>query len=158
MTVTKKKTNQTMSSTYIRYGKLPINAVMEAISKHYETYPKKDKEFSKRHFVLGYELKLDSLRLNTFFNKGVVCSCCGLKASYFAVESHRSSQRLDPPHLNLWGINDHGEEILFTHDHTLARSLGGNNNATNTTTMCTVCNGEKSVGERILKERLLNNV
>ncbi|MNE07882.1 hypothetical protein D3C80_1005220 [compost metagenome] len=37
--------------------------------------------------------------------------------------------------------------MLFTHDHTLARSLGGTDDASNTTTMCAKCNFLKSKGE-----------
>ncbi len=144
----------TLSTTYIRIARLPIPDVMEAIRQHYEKYSTKGKDFKKRQSVLGYELKLDSLRLKTFFVRGTVCSCCGLKATHFAVEKHKSADPNLFPHLNLWGINSKGEEVLFTHDHTLARSLGGLDALKNTTTMCSVCNEDKSVEERLLKEAI----
>lgn len=101
----------------------------------------------------GEEVHLTSLRLLTFFNQGVVCSCCGLKASYFAFERNPITKKNPKPgsyHLNLWGVDEEGEERMFTHDHTLARALGGNDDATNTTTMCLECNGEKAKEEYLL--------
>jgi hypothetical protein len=73
-----------------------------------------------------------------------------LEAKYFALEK---TLEKDPYHLNLYGVKN-GKEVLFTHDHTLARSLGGRDNISNTTTMCTHCNFEKSKGERVLAEKL----
>lgn len=56
-------------------------------------------------------------------------------------------------HLNLWGVKD-GEEVLFTHDHVLARGLGGKDNLDNTQTMCCYCNWEKGDLEAILANEL----
>lgn len=103
---------------------------------------------------LGENVKLSSLRMRTFLTKGTVCSSCGLSAKFFAVERHIRANH-QKYHLNLYGINDEGNEILFTHDHTLARSLGGKDHINNTTTMCTVCNGIKAIKEREPKEKLV---
>lgn len=98
--------------------------------------------------VNGMPVYLTSLRLRTFATKGCTCSKCGLKASFFALDRHAFSENSSGRyHLNLWGVNEEGQEILFTHDHTLARGLGGPDNINNTSTMCTVCNFEKSLAE-----------
>lgn len=111
---------------------------------------------SKRTLFDGLPLKLTTLRMMTFFEDGTTCHCCGLEAAYFAIERNASEAQRNPGtnyHLNLWGIDQEGEEVLFTHDHTLARALGGKDDRSNTKTMCTKCNFEKSLTEsEILRE------
>jgi hypothetical protein len=106
----------------------------------------------------GIAVKCVSLRLRTFATKGTVCAFCGLEATHFAIERPLCDAGFSadekPYHLNLWGINESGEEILFTHDHIHARSSGGRDHISNTQTMCTVCNNEKSVEEGRLAKAL----
>ena len=104
----------------------------------------------KRVIVDGEYVKVSSLRLKTFAKYGTKCSCCGLEATHFAIERCAEQESY---HLNLYGLDD-GKEVLFTHDHTLARSLGGKDNISNTTTMCSPCNFKKSIIERELKEAM----
>lgn len=126
-----------MKYNYIRLKKSDINETLKAI--------KNDDSGQKNRTLFQNELvKLGSLRLKTFARCGTTCSDCGLKASYFAFEKSNSDIFY---HLNLWGVNEKGQEILFTHDHTIARGLGGSNKLENTTTMCVVCNQKKSVIE-----------
>lgn len=101
-------------------------------------------------YLNGKQVGVSSLRLRTFANKGTECSACHLQATHFAIEACLGQ---DSYHLNLYGSID-GDEVLFTHDHTLARSLGGKDNIDNTTTMCYTCNQEKSIGERNLKDAM----
>lgn len=112
---------------------------------------------SKRTIFDGLPLKLTTLRMMTFFEDGTMCHCCGLEAAYFAIERNASEAQRNPGtnyHLNLWGIDEAGEEVLFTHDHTLARALGGKDDRSNTKTMCTKCNFEKSLAEtEILRQK-----
>lgn len=100
--------------------------------------------------VLGTEVKLFSkgMRLRTFFVHGTKCSACGLEASHYAVERPAHESGDFPYHLNLWGFDANGNEVLFTHDHTLARSAGGKDHISNTTTMCSPCNFDKSLYEQ----------
>ena len=90
-----------------------------------------------------------SNRLKTFArgareNDGKIgCVSCGLEASFFAVES---SPGQVAAHMNLYGVRD-GADVLFTHDHTLARALGGADDLSNTTVMCSPCNSKKSIAE-----------
>lgn len=107
--------------------------------------------------VLGVTVNVTSLRLQTFACKGLVCSVCGQKGSFFAVE--RNFKNKDPDtlkgwHLNLWGINQEQEEVLMTHDHTLARALGGKDELNNTSTMCEPCNHLKGIEEKRLVEAM----
>lgn len=120
---------------YTRLGILPLHEVMGRVSK-FETH--------------GEMVKVDSVRMRTFLNNGPVpkCSACDLEAQFFAVERH--SHTTSGAHLNLWGVNAHGKEVLFTHDHTIARGLGGVDNLSNTTVMCYSCNGKKAVIEHRL--------
>lgn len=99
--------------------------------------------------VKGQMINTKSLRLQTFAEKGLVCACCGRVGTHFALErgSHTTAY-----HMNLWSTDDQGDEYLMTHDHILARSLGGADNLSNTQTMCSPCNAEKAIGERILLE------
>lgn len=110
---------------------------------------------TKKVELLGTLVNVDSLRLKTFAFKGTTCVSCGIKATHFAVERHPCYEYTDHPyHLNLWSTQPDGREILFTHDHTLARSLGGKNKISNTEPMCGPCNWKKSVQERkLLEER-----
>lgn len=147
---------------YDRLKKISIEETMSAIGVQVDYLKKrgffealKNGHKSKRQILDGVEVHLTSLRLLTFFQKGTTCSCCGLKASYFAFERNagkKGKQAEGSYHLNLWGVNEEGEEILFTHDHTLARVLGGADDGTNTTTMCTKCNCEKSKLEKVLAQ------
>lgn len=116
---------------YIRVGIVDIETVLPLI---------KNPDI-KSVVLLGRKVNTTSLRLKTFA-KSCTCSDCGLVATHFAVENNSNW------HLNLWA--DRGpekREMLFTHDHTLARSLGGADDETNVTTMCAKCNHKKSIGE-----------
>lgn len=106
-----------------------------------------DKSVEKAEFH-GYKVNVTSLRLQTFAIKGLECSCCGLKATHFAVEEQQGQNNW---HLNLWADRSHlgKDEMLITHDHTLARGLGGADHIDNCTTMCRKCNHQKSIDETI---------
>ena len=130
--------------SYDRKSTLPVDVVIADIKAAMsENSPIR---IEKRKIIYHGELvKICTLRLQTFAIRGLICKC-GLQASYFALERHHVSKN-GVYHLNLWGVNEIGEEILFTHDHVLARSLGGKDEIENTTTMCTICNFEKSLIE-----------
>ena len=109
--------------------------------------------------IENYPVGVFSLRLKTFAraykkNEGKICCvACGLPAKFFAVENFARGHQ-PYAHVNLYGLKD-GEEVLFTHDHTLARALGGADNLSNTTVMCSPCNSMKSVVEqkRVMAKR-----
>lgn len=137
-------------SVYERLGTVAIQEVIKAApAGEYDPRAKLD-----RVIILGESVGIDSLRMKTFIYKGTVCSCCNLEATHFAVERH--VKRADPDgryHLNLWGVKN-GHEVLFTHDHTIARSNGGADNFSNTTTMCTNCNNRKGIAETAHQKKI----
>ena len=145
---------------YVRHSLVDIEPVLAAVSKGLEDrllYQKKEK--TKAVFN-GQTVGVHSLRMQTFFVRGTTCKCCGLKATHFAIERSLADERNNVNyHLNLWGINAAGEEVLFTHDHILARALGGRDHIDNCQTMCGTCNWEKGIVEGELvkarKEKML---
>lgn len=88
----------------------------------------------------GDIIKPNSHRYQTFYYKGCTCVKCGLKASYFE-KNKRSNDR--NYHLNLYGIDENGKEVLFTKDHIFPKSKGGEDYITNYQPMCERCNKEK---------------
>lgn len=102
---------------------------------------------SETGVFLNQQVKLESLRLICFAKKGTCCSDCGLEAKFFALEKMKNDKENVRYHLNMYGYDRHQREVLFTHDHTLARSLGGKDHLDNVTTMCGPCNWKKGVQE-----------
>lgn len=139
---------------YQRLGIVGIEEVISAILKR-ESNPGS----SKFLHVLGADVKISGLRLRTFAKNKLCCSSpeCATKPSFFAIERNLGdpgdSPSKRPYHLNLYGKNAKGGEVLFTHDHTLARGLGGADSIENTTTMCLPCNQKKSRWEGALANR-----
>lgn len=95
------------------------------------------------HTFNGRVVKMDSLRYQTFKLKGTTCVCCGLKASYFALEAFtHDAKNGGPYHFNLYGLRN-GKEVMFTKDHIEPKSKGGKDVIANMQTMCSDCNFEK---------------
>lgn len=88
----------------------------------------------------GDWIKGNSQRYQTFFTKGCKCAVCGIEGKFFAKERHLADRSY---HLNLYAIDENGEEILMTKDHIIPRSKGGANHISNYQTMCLKCNREK---------------
>lgn len=101
----------------------------------------------------------NSQRYQTFYYTGTKCVCCGLEARYFAKEKD-SKSNLDQYHLNLYGIDENGEEVMFTKDHILPHSKGGIDHISNYKTMCIRCNNKKgtSIKTLSLKDRIRLNI
>jgi len=75
-------------------------------------------------------------RAKVFFEKGIKCIECPIEASYFALD-----RWLDKSfHLDLFGIDSDGDEVLMTVDHIHPKSKGGKDHIDNYAPMCTVCN------------------
>ena len=115
-------------------------------------------------FVNGEKVSLTSLRLRTFAEPdGLVCHSCGMLATHFAVERNlHDVEHKRGYHLNLYGQNGQGQEVLFTHDHTIARAIAkligkeDANTTNNTKTMCSPCNNRKARDEAIRVQELRN--
>lgn len=126
-----------------RKGIYPINKVFSLIEPMLNPNISDNDKRKARKFILDEdEMWANSQRYQTFFYRGCTCCKCGLKASYFAKERNYGSN--GRYHLNLYGINEKGEEVLFTKDHIYPHSKGGINDITNYQTMCEKCNNNKS--------------
>ena len=103
--------------------------------------------------IKGDKIKITSIRLNVFKNSNLVCPICGVQASYFAKEKNINDKNY---HLNLYGIYNN-QEILFTRDHILPRSLGGKDTLENQQIMCEPCNmlkGNRNISNEKLQKEL----
>ena len=91
----------------------------------------------------GVSIKLGSDRYKVFKFKGLTCSHCQKVASFMAIETFKIKSETLSYHINLYGYDEQGEEILFTKDHIVPKSKGGADLFDNYQTMCTVCNAKK---------------
>lgn len=113
--------------------------------------------WTERPKVHGVPCRRNGLRLMTFKHKGVGCVKCGIKGSFFAIERspdrfvvNRDAFSCEPYHMNLYAVSKKGEEVLMTHDHILARALGGRDTLENSQPMCEGCNSKKGSVEQKL--------
>lgn len=87
--------------------------------------------------INGDKIKGNSQRFQTFFTKGLKCACCGIEGKYFGKEKDFNAARY---HLNLYALDESGNEVLMTKDHIVPRSKGGASELYNYQTMCVKCN------------------
>lgn len=87
--------------------------------------------------INGDKIKGNSQRFQTFFTKGLKCACCGIEGKYFGKEKDFNAARY---HLNLYALDESGNEVLMTKDHIVPRSKGGVSELYNYQTMCVKCN------------------
>ena len=130
-------------SNYERATKVPLSMILPIILENINNKGKKKVD------ICGYMVNVQSLRLRTFATTGTTCPCCNTTAEFFAIERNRGSD--GGYHLNLYGIDKENNDVLFTHDHIIARSLGGADDLSNTRTMCGPCNWKKGKLEALLK-------
>ena len=99
----------------------------------------KDRRLAKVDFD-GDLVKGNSYRYQTFFTKGCKCVKCGIEGKFFAKERFPDNKVY---HLNLYAIDQDGNEVLMTKDHIIPKSKGGSSNISNYQTMCRICNKNK---------------
>lgn len=97
----------------------------------------------------GYKVRTQSLRYHTFVHN-LDCVECGLKGCFLALEKslyddggnegHKEGRGY---HLNLYALNELGQEVLMTKDHIQPKSKGGADSLENLQTMCVKCNERK---------------
>ena len=133
-----------VKENYARHGIYSVDEVLDQV-----VFPRKSPLSKRGHRKKNLRefgqalVKMDGLRYRTFAAKGVICVKCGLVGEYFALESHKKSKVVNTLHLNLYGINSRGEEVLFSKDHIHPKSRGGSDTLPNLDTMCVICNGKK---------------
>lgn len=101
-------------------------------------------DFTKDYAIIDFDgnpLRANSLRYKVFHNS-LKCCTCGIEGKYFAKERSLPTDS-DKFHLNLYAVDEDGNEILMTKDHIIPKSKGGSNNLNNMQTMCIICNNKK---------------
>jgi hypothetical protein len=92
----------------------------------------------------GDPIDISSYRYDLFYEKGCKCVSCGIEGKYFVKEK----VGIKPFHLNLYGVNEEGEEVMMTVDHIYPKSKGGKDELENYQPMCAPCNSAK--GNKII--------
>ena len=82
------------------------------------------------------KVKISSIWLKTFLNKGIKCANCDKIGDHFKITFSYDGRN---QHLNLFTADNQ----LMTCDHIIPRSKGGKDSLTNTQTMCDKCNFKK---------------
>ena len=88
-------------------------------------------------------VKNASNRLVNFKLNGVKCVDCGIEGKFFAAEIGMAKSIQEQYHLNLYAIDEIGDEVLMTSDHIMPLAKNGDNDINNMQTMCKVCNEKK---------------
>lgn len=99
------------------------------------TFSKKDKYV----VIDGFKIKSNSDRYY-LFRKSQKCVVCGCEGTYMHIEKDKVNETW---HVNLYGLDKEGNEVLFTKDHIVPKSKGGKDNQSNYQVMCFTCNNEK---------------
>lgn len=122
-------------ATYLNVEEL-LNSIINCGSEYYE-------------LPNGNKVRATSLRYHTFAND-LTCVSCGIKGQLLALERCLGDKGGDEGpeegqgfHLNLYGLDEMGREILMTKDHIYPKSKGGPDTLENLQTMCTYCNSKK---------------
>lgn len=135
-----------LRSKYITLGLIPLEEGFRYIQDAIDN--------SSNAIVTLYEKPVNvrgkSRRLRTFLEKGVKCACCGREGQFFSVDRQKNAGDTRY-HLNLWGVYNE-QYLLFTHDHIVPRSAGGENKVSNCQTMCVDCNQAKGATVPIQKD------
>ena len=121
------------NSPYLRFIKMNIDEI-----------PAINKVGKIIQFENGLFVNASSTRVRLFLEKkDFRCHCCGIRTEFAAVESFRFERNIEKKksiHINFYGIDFKGKEVLMTWDHIQPRSLGGKNNLDNAQCLCCYCN------------------
>lgn len=98
-----------MSRNKVLIEKLPLTIIED-------TYNKKQSKIE----IEGYKVKTKDDRYLNFIKHGFECAKCGIKGKYVNLECNSKLGN----HLNVYGIDKNGNEILLTKDHIYPKSKG----------------------------------
>jgi 5-methylcytosine-specific restriction endonuclease McrA len=145
---------------YIRVAKIPVESVLPFVFTKDVRHKLRSegvaydslewKNAGQRTFFVkinkktkAFTVPMGSQRYELFASKGIKCVDCGIEGSYFALEKDISDST-SRFHLNLYGKDENGDEVMITKDHILPKSKGGENKLSNYQPMCYKCNQKKA--------------
>ena len=117
-----------MSRNKVLIEKLPLSIIRD-------TY--QDKNIKVK--IDKYNVQAKDDRYLNFIINGFKCAKCGIEGEYVNLECN---SRLGN-HLNVYGIDRSGNEILLTKDHIYPKSKGGLDDIRNYQVLCERCNNNK---------------
>jgi len=121
---------------YIRHSKIDAKEWLDIVKYCHE-------KGLEKITINNQIVKTTSLRYHTFIHSGTKCKFCGLEGTYFWIERGKNNSRNIVWHLNLYGLDNDGNEILLTKDHIIPKVAGGQDKLNNLQTLCTICNSKK---------------
>ena len=130
---------------YIRHNVVTLDKVSSAVIEAM-TAVNVERLHLGEHSVGVTSLRLKTFATNFAEHGKLHCVNCGLEATFFAIENFTRGGKSNP-HVNLYGVNADGIDVLFTHDHRVARVFGGAAILENTQVMCLPCNSRKGCEE-----------
>ena len=95
----------------------------------------------------GDKIKFNSLRLQVFKEHGTKCEYCGIEGKYFIKE--RLTEQNVRPHLNLYGVDSKGNNVLLT-KYKINKTLP-EYNISNYNVSCEICNKHLQSGDICIK-------
>lgn len=135
--------NHAGKSKFTRIKTYPIEPIFDFIRNNPLDINIRKGDYNKQSSAFyidedGNKCKLRRARI--FFEMGVDCAKCGLEAKFFALEKWADGSY----HLDLYGVDDAGDDVLMTIDHVHAKSKGGPDHLDNYAPLCKCCNELKS--------------
>jgi hypothetical protein len=121
-----------------RFGILDVKSVIETI-KFIHDLPQTNKPLLQIEVFGQLTSVASNTKLLTFVKHGTKCVSCGIEGVFFAVELNLNEPE-KPCLLNLYAIDELGNEVLMNMDHRLPRARGGADCVDNMQTMCQPCN------------------
>jgi len=99
----------------------------------------------------GDPINMGRITFKVFKAMGTTCVSCGIEGQYFIKEKDPDDPFFT---LNLYAIDEQGNEVMMTKDHIIPRALGGSDDPENLQVMCQRCNLKKGC---CMTQRELNN-
>lgn len=148
-----------MANRFERKETYEINAVLDHLPDP-KDFPKNFKLKKIKRNYDGDDIKMGSQRYYVF-KESLCCTFCGIKGQFFAKERHLNKKGQpcsESFHMNLYAINEDGEDVLMTKDHIIPKAKGGRDVLSNYATSCFICNELKSAMDDDKFRSLLDKV